>query len=186
VGIAVFALLSGLFSSRISRMEAEVRAGRERYREMFDQASVAACATDGEGRVTDASRAFIALTGAARGAFIGARVEEIVHPEDAAKAGELLRKAREEGSAMDELRFMMADGKPVACDAAAARLRGARPGVLIVARDSAREKRQARRVGEMEAELRELNRIMVQREFRVKELRDRIRELEMGAGGGSG
>ncbi|MEI6634390.1 MAG: PAS domain S-box protein [Chlamydiota bacterium] len=186
VGVAVFSLLSVLFSSRISRMEAGVRAGRERYREMFDQAPVAACATDGGGRVTDASRAFLALTGAERSALIGARVEEIVYPEDAAKAGELIRRAGEEGSAADELRFMRADGEPVACDAAAAPLRGARPGVLIVARDSAQERRRSRRIGEMEAEIAELNRIMVQREFRVKELRDRVRESEKGAGGGSG
>jgi PAS domain S-box-containing protein len=186
VGIAVFALLSILFSSRISRMEAEVRAGRERYREMFDQVPVAACAIDGERRVADASRAFLALTGVDPGALRGALFEEIVHPEDAAKAGELLRNAREEGSAADELRFMRADGEPVACDASAAPLRGARPGVLIVARDSAREKQQALRVGDLEAELQDLNRIMVQREFRVKELRDRVREFEKGAGGGSG
>ena len=186
VGIAVFALLSVLFSSRISRMEAEVRAGRERYREMFDQAPVAACATDGDGRVVDANRAFLALTGVDPRALRGARVEEIIYPEDAAKAGGLIRRAGEEGSATDELRFMRADGEPVACDASAVPLRGARPGMLIAARDSAREKRQALRVGELEAELQDLNRIMIQREFRVKELRDRIRELERGAGGGSG
>lgn len=186
VGFALFVLLAALFSSRISRAEAEILAGCERYREMFTHAPVAVLTTDGSGRVAEASRAFPALTGIPAETLTGRRVAELVHPEDAARAGDLLGAAAGAGGAAAELRFMKPDGTFAVCDAVAASLRGAQTGAIIVLRDSTQEKRQARRVEEVEAELQELNRIMVQREFRVSELRDRVRELEEGPGGGAG
>ena len=87
------------------RKEQALRASEERFRTAFENAPIGvALVTVDEGRVIEVNRALARMLGRPEGVFIGKRLDESLHPDDASRF-------RLDGAS--ELRFMRLDGVPV-------------------------------------------------------------------------
>ncbi len=142
----------------LARQQAEIERARQRYRELFERASVGYLILDPEGVVEDANEAALALLGHRRGELLQQELGWLVAPAHRDVWGRALGAAGGGVGASCELEMLKGDGALAAVRLEAVTLTRGRDGarLLVTVADNRARIEAARAIRESEAHYRQL------------------------------
>ncbi len=194
----IFCLVSGLITSRILRRQREgeiaLKENEEKFRSYIENAPFGAFVADEKGNYVDVNKAACRITGYSRVELLNKNLVELIPPEDQSYVKKHFETVVKTGISTGDMSFIKKDGSKNTWTVDAVKLSDNRfLGFVadITDRKQAEEelkkhrehleeliKERTKELEEKNEKLEELNELFVGREFRIKELKDKVKELE--------
>jgi PAS domain S-box-containing protein len=155
---SVLKIFAARAASEIERKdaEAELRASEEQYRAIFNTSVDGMLVLDEAGRLVDANPAFLEMVGYRRDEILGAYPRQLVPPDSTEVCAELTSIAARGEAFQGECRALRRDGHLLDIEVRGLQMEyHGRPHVLAIVRDITLQKRAAAQRAELEAQLRQ-------------------------------
>ena len=164
------------------KAEERIKASEERWKVIFDYAPVAYYVYDLEGRFVDGNKAAEKLLGYRKEELLGQSFikSKLLLPEEAHKAvADLARNAKGESTGPEEFTLIRRDGTKVPVEMTTHPMSiGGRTLVMGIAMDITERKEAEIELQRRMESLEKFQKITVGRELRVRELKERLKEME--------
>lgn len=185
--LVIFSLIigSGVYAQRtVSRLkgaEELLRASEKRYREIVETAEEGVLVLDRDGRASFVNGKMTEMLGRAGEDIKGMRLADFMEKGEAEAARDKLESVERGGKGQHDLRFRRRDGQDLWALVTATPYSGEPggcAGTLCMITDITGRKRSEIELGERVEELERFRKATVEREMRIKDLRDTVARLE--------
>lgn len=160
--------------------EAALRQSEENYRTLFEQAGDGISILGADGRFVDVNARYCAMIGRTRAEIVGTPLEQISVAATPAFLAETKTRLETQGTTTFERELRRKDGSLLPVEVTVTLLQDKK--TLAVVRDIGQRKRAEEQLRTTLSELERMNRVMMNREERVLELKSEVNQLLAAAG----